>query len=74
MVDNTERGNSNNALYFIVGGLVVLAGIFAFLYANGYVGGARDVNVTVEQPAVSAPAAPAAETPAPATAAPATTE
>jgi hypothetical protein len=64
MVDNTDRGSSNNTLYFIVGGLVVLAGVFAFLYANDYVGGGgSDVNVSVEQPA--APAAP--EAPAPAT-------
>lgn len=58
MVDNTDQGGSNNTLYFIVGGLVVLAGVFAFLYANDYIGnGPTDVNVSVEQPA--APAAPA---------------
>lgn len=70
MADNIERdsGNSNNALYFIVGGLVVIAGIFLFLYTNGHIGGANDVNVTVEAPASDTPAT---ETPAPAAPAPA---
>lgn len=71
MADNIERdsGNSNNALYFIVGGLVVIAGIFLFLYTNGSIGGgASDVNVNVEAPAADAPAA---DAPAPATPAPA---
>ena len=70
MADNIERdsGNSNNALYFIVGGLVVIAGIFLFLYTNGHIGGAKDVNVTVEAPASDTPAT---ETPAPAAPAPA---
>ncbi len=71
MADNIERdsGNSNNALYFSVGGLVVIAGIFLFLYTNGHIGGgASDVNVNVETPAADAPAA---EAPAPAPAAPA---
>jgi hypothetical protein len=70
MADNTERGsgNSNNALYFVVGGLVVIAGIFLFLYTNGHIGGANDVNVNVEAPAATdtpAPAAPAPAAPAP---------
>lgn len=62
---NASRGDggSNNTLYFLVGGLVVLAGVFFFLYTNGYVGGAHDVNVNVEAPA----AEPAAPAPAPAT-------
>lgn len=66
MADNTERssGTSNNTLYFIVGGLVVIAGIFLFLYTNGYVGGTKDVNVNIEAPA-AAPAAPAPAAPAP---------
>jgi hypothetical protein len=70
MADHTERGgNSNNALYFIVGGLVVIAGVFLFLYTNGHIGGANDINVNVETPAADAPAA--TDTPAPAPAAPA---
>jgi hypothetical protein len=66
MADNTERGSGTNpnALYFIVGGLVVIAGIFLFLYTNGHIGGAKDVNVNIEAPA-------ATDTPAPAPAAPA---
>ena len=70
MADNTDRssGNSNNPLYFIVGGLVVIAGIFLFLYTNGHIGGADDVNINVEAPAATdtpAPAAPAPAAPAP---------
>ncbi len=58
MADHTDRssGNNNNALYFIVGGLVVIAGIFLFLYINGHIGGASDVNVNVTPPAATAPA------------------
>jgi hypothetical protein len=64
MADNTGRGRgSNNALYFIVGGLVVIAGIFLFLYTNGHIGGGNDVNVSVTPPAATEPPAPA---PAPA--------
>jgi len=69
--DNTPRRGSNNTLYFIVGGLVVLAGIGIFLYTNGYVGhDASDVNVTVEQPTTgepgpaATPSAPTGEAPA----------
>jgi hypothetical protein len=62
---NSNRGN-NNTLFFIVGGLVVIAGVFVYLFTNGDLGGAPDdVNVTVEQPA--APAEPAPAEPAPAT-------
>jgi hypothetical protein len=74
MADHTERssGNSNNALYFIVGGLVVIAGIFLFLYTNGHIGGTDDVNVNVEAPAATDTPAPAAPAPAePAATAPA---
>ncbi len=68
MADNTDRssGNSNNALYFIVGGLVVIAGIFLFLYINGHIGGANDVNVNVTPPAATAPASEEPAAPAPA--------
>jgi hypothetical protein len=66
MADNTEsRSGNNNALYFIVGGLVVIAGIFLFLYSNGHIGGgASDVNVNVEAPAATDTPAPAAPAPA----------
>jgi hypothetical protein len=67
MADNIERsGGGNNALYFIVGGLVVIAGNFLFLYTNGQIGGTDDVNVNIEAPAATdAPAAPAPAAPAP---------
>lgn len=66
MAENTERGsgNSNNALYFIVGGLVVIAGIFLFLYANGHLGGG-DGSANVSPPAATAPAPEAPAAPAP---------
>lgn len=58
MVDTEARG-SNNMLYFIVGGLVVVVAVIAFLYFNGDIPGNSDTtNVTIEAPA--APAAPAA--------------
>jgi len=60
-------GGSSNTLFFIVGGLVVIAGLFIFLFTNDYIGGgARDVDVNVEAPAATAPATPApAPAPAP---------
>ena len=67
MADSTGNRDSNNALYFIVGGLVVVVAVIAFLYFNGDLGGGSDTtNVTIEAPATpEAPAAPA--TPAPST-------
>ena len=63
---NSNRGGSNNTLFFIVGGLVVIAGVFVYLFTNGDIGaGPDDVNVTVEQPAdapaETPPAAPATD-------------
>jgi len=58
MADNTS-GSASGGLYFIVGGLVV-AGIAAFLYFNGYVGG--HVSKTVEQTTITAPDHHGAET------------
>lgn len=56
----SSNQGSNNTLFFIVGGLVVIAGVFVYLFTNGDIGSAPDdVNVTVEQPA-PAPAEPAA--------------
>ena len=67
MADNAERrSGSSNALYFIVGGLVVIAGIFLFLYANGHIGGADDVNVNVTPPAATTPSTGEPAAPAPA--------
>jgi hypothetical protein len=61
------RGNgANRALYFIVGGLVVLAAVFVFIFTNGDAGdGALDAGVTETPPAATEPATPAPE-PAPA--------
>jgi hypothetical protein len=61
------RGDSggSNTLYFIVGGLVVLAGLFVFLFTNDYVGdGVDDVDVNVEAPAAIEPATPPPAEPA----------
>jgi|RhiMethySRZTD1v2_1073278.scaffolds.fasta_scaffold00621_12 hypothetical protein len=58
-------GGGNNTLYFIVGGLVVLAGVFVFLYTNDYVGGgSNDIDVNVQPPAATEPATPPAAAPA----------
>lgn len=54
MAESTDSG-SNNALYFIVGGLVVVVGIVAFLFFGGYLPGTTDTtNITVEAPAAPA--------------------
>jgi hypothetical protein len=46
-----ERG-SNNTLYFIVGGLVVLVAVLAYLFLGGGIGDmGGDTNVTIEAPA-----------------------
>jgi len=66
MADNA--GNDNNALYMIVGGLIVVV-VLGFLYFNGNLGGGgrenADVNITLPappSPSVPAiPSAPAAE-------------
>ncbi|MEX1107423.1 MAG: hypothetical protein WEC00_00800 [Dongiaceae bacterium] len=51
MAENTE-GKSNNALYFIVGGLVVLVAVLAYLFLGGDTGDmGSDTNVTIEAPA-----------------------
>ena len=61
-----DTGGSNNTLYFIVGGLVVLAGIFVFIYTNNDVG-VTATDMSTQAPAVQqAPAEPAAPAPAPA--------
>lgn len=60
MSDRTPSDSGgNNALYFIVGGLVVFA-IVAFLFFGGYVGGdgprATDTNITIQTPSAAPPA------------------
>ena len=61
-----REGGGHNTLYFIVGGLVVLAGVFVFLFTNDYIGsGARDVDVNVAPTAEPAAPPPAEPTPAP---------
>jgi len=37
VAENSNSG-TNNALYFIVGGLVVIVAVFAFMYFGGYMG------------------------------------
>ena len=51
-----ENSNGNGGLYFIVGGLVVIAGIAGILYSNGTIGG-RGGSTTTERTTISAPAA-----------------
>ena len=65
--DGGGDGGGNKALYFIVGGLVVLAAVFVFMFTNGDLGDrAQDADTTTPpaatEPATSAPApAPALE-------------
>jgi hypothetical protein len=50
MAESSSSG-SNNGLYFIVGGIVVVVGLMAFLYFGGHLPGqAGKVNVTIEAP------------------------
>ncbi|MEX0808808.1 MAG: hypothetical protein WD044_08765 [Dongiaceae bacterium] len=56
MAEDTER-RSNNGLYFIVGGLVVLVAVLAYLFMGGETGDmGDDTNVTIEAPAVDSDA------------------
>jgi hypothetical protein len=55
MAENTDSGSSNNVLYFIVGGLVVIVAVFAVLYFNGGIpgmGGGDKTEITIEVPAL----------------------
>jgi hypothetical protein len=45
---STGSGNSNNTLYFIVGGLVVAVALVAYGYYGGYLGH-RSATTTTEQ-------------------------
>ena len=44
--------SSNNGLYFIVGGLVVVVGIISFLYFGGVLGsgGSKKIEIQIETP------------------------
>jgi hypothetical protein len=54
MTDNPRNGSpgggSNNALYFIVGGLVVLVAVLAYLFLGGNGDMAGDTDITIEVP------------------------
>lgn len=58
--NNVQQGGGNNALYFIVGGLVVFA-VAAFLFFDGHLGkgsdGPGDTNITIQTPRPPAPPA-----------------
>lgn len=57
MADSIESA-SNNGLYFIVGGLVVVVGVIAYVSMGGYLPGTTDTtSITIEAPATPAPAA-----------------
>lgn len=63
MAGNTNNsGGGNTGLALIVGGLVVVVAIVAFVFFRGGMPGsdAKDIDVDVNLPAASAPAAPAA--------------
>jgi hypothetical protein len=54
MADNTEGGGTNG-LYFLVGGLVVVVGIIAFVFFGGEMPGSSDkTSITIEAPAAPA--------------------
>jgi TM2 domain-containing membrane protein YozV len=53
MAEDSKSGGTN-FLYFIVGGIVVVVALLAFLYMGGHLPGQnKTVNVTVEAPKVS---------------------
>jgi hypothetical protein len=50
VAENSNSG-TNNALYFIVGGLVVVVAVFAVMYFGGYVGDrTHKAEITIELP------------------------
>jgi hypothetical protein len=50
-----ESGGGNGALYFMVGGLVVVVGIGAFIYTGGHLG-SHAGGTTTEQTTTTSPA------------------
>jgi TM2 domain-containing membrane protein YozV len=53
MAEDSKNGGTN-FLYFIVGGIVVVVALLAFLYMGGHLPGQTSkVNVTVEAPKVN---------------------
>ena len=53
MAEDSKSGGTN-FLYFIVGGIVVVVALLAFLYMGGHLPGQNSkVNVTVEAPKVN---------------------
>ena len=53
------EGRNNRALYFIVGGLVVLAAVFVFIFTNNDAGDVQDTPApaaTTTEPVTPAPA------------------
>lgn len=62
MADTTNGSGGNGGLYFIVGGLVVVVGLLAFVFMGGSIGGIggnrpAKVDVTIEAPKTPAPKA-----------------
>ena len=56
MAEGSNSGSgSNNALYFIVGGLVVVAGIFGYLYLGHHGSAPGKLDVTITAPAAPKP-------------------
>jgi hypothetical protein len=59
MADGNSSGGTS-ALAFIVGGLVVVVAVLAFLvYGGGFGSPSKTVNLNVKAPTLSAPAVPA---------------
>jgi hypothetical protein len=57
MAEGSSSGSGgNNALFFIVGGLVVLVGIFAYVFFGGHAPSSTGkVDVTITAPAAPKP-------------------
>ena len=50
----TTNGGTGGGLYFIVGGLVVVVGVLAFLFFGGHIGnrgGPAKLDITIQAPA-----------------------
>jgi hypothetical protein len=53
---DTTNGGAGSGLYFIVGGLVVVVGLLAFLFFGGHIGGRSSpskVDITIQAPKTS---------------------